>query len=65
MKLKGCLITDMEKIQDEYYVLFCENVRKANKTTKEKYYIKYRDLAQVYSNCHEKMGQVLKFVNDL
>ena len=65
MKLKGCLITDMEKIQDEYYVLFCENVRKANKTTKEKDYIKYRDLAQVNRNCHEKMGQVLKFVNDL
>lgn len=65
MKLKGCLITDMEKIQDEYYLLFCENVRKANKTLKEKEYVKYKNLAQTYSNCYDKMQQVLKFVNDL
>ncbi len=65
MKLKGCLISDMEKIQDEYYLLFCENVRKANKTSKEKEYVKYKNLAQAYGNCHNKMKQVLHFINNL
>lgn len=65
MKLKGCLISDMEKIQEEYYILFCDEVEKVNKAIKEKEYIKHKKLVQAYSNCYEKMNKVLKFVNAL
>ena len=65
MKLKGCLISDMERIQDEYYILFCECVRKRDKAIKERDFVKYNNLVDSYAKCHEKMKQVLKFVDTL
>ena len=65
MKLKGCLISDMEKIQEEYYHLFCEAVRKRDKTIKEKDFKKYQNQVESYNKCFDDMKKVLKFINNL
>ncbi len=65
MKLQGCLISDMEKIQTEYYVLTNEFQRKAENSYKERDYKRYRAKAEAYYKCYEKMQEVLKFVNNL
>lgn len=65
MKLKGCLITDMEKIQDEYYVLFCEAVKKRDKAIKEKDFKKYQSQVESYNKCFDNMKHILRFINNL
>ena len=64
-KLKGCLITDMENLQQEYYCLWSETARKRDNATKERDYNRYYEKADSYAKCYEKMKQVLKFIDTL
>lgn len=65
MKLKGCLISDMERIQEEYYTLWSEVGRKRDNATKERDYDKYSKKADSYAKCFMKMKQVLQFIDTL
>ena len=64
-KLKGCLITDMENLQQEYYCLWNEAAKKRDNAIKERDYNRCCEKADSYSRCYEKMKQVLKFINTL
>lgn len=56
-KLKGCLITDMENLQQEYYCLWSEAARKRDNATKERDYNIY---CEKIKSCTTLQGMVKK-----
>ena len=64
-KLTGCLTTDFENIQTEYYCLACESARNRDKAHKEREYQRWDNKTKLYFKCYEIMKTILRMINDL